>query len=376
MKKGLLCLSLAIFFVSLSSGRALAQANKGAGGSAVFVMTNSEEKNEVVSFVRTVDGTLQEGRRFATGGRGSGGLADPLESQGALTASPDRQWLFAVNAGSGEISLFRVIGTTLALVDRVSSGGSEPVAIAVSGNLVYVVNAGGSSNVVGFRLEHGHLEEIFGSRRFLSATETGASSVSFSPNGKFLAVTERLTNSIDVFPVQDDGTLAGIVVNPSAGPGAFAVQFAPDGVALVSETGAAGVPNSSAISSYLVLANGTISAVSTSVPTLGTANCWNAITPDGKFVYTGNSASSNISGYAIGNGGTLTALPGTVVGTLPAGSINIDMAISADGKFLYTLNTGNGTVGVFAIQQNGTLLSQGAADGLSARAGFQGIVAN
>jgi len=362
--------------LSIVSPRGGAQGNGSQTARAAFVMTNSAEKNEVISFVRAEDGTLQEGRRFSTGGRGSGGTTDPLRSQGALTLSQDRQWLLAVNAGSGEISVFRVHGAELTLIDRVSSGGSEPVAVAQLGSLVYVVNAGGSSDVVGFRLDHGRLDQILDSTRFLSTAESGASSASFSPDGKFLLVTERLSNNIDVFPVQADGTLSTIVVNPSAGPGAFAVQFAPNGAAIVSETGPAGVPNGSATSSYAVNADGTLSVISASLPTLAAANCWNAITLDGRFVYTGNSGSSNVSGYTIGNNGTLTALAGTVVGSLPAGAINIDMAISGDGKFLYTLNTGNGTVGIFAIQQDGTLLSVGSAEGLDAKNGLQGIAAN
>ena len=54
------------------------------GAGAVFVMTNSVEKNEVITYRRAVDGTLREEDRFATGGRGSGGNNDPLESQGSL----------------------------------------------------------------------------------------------------------------------------------------------------------------------------------------------------------------------------------------------------------------------------------------------------
>jgi len=56
-----------------------------------------------------------------------------------------------------------------------------------------------------------------------------------SPNGKFLLVTERLANNIDVFPINPNGTLGPIVVN-QARPGAFSVSFAPDGKAIVSET--------------------------------------------------------------------------------------------------------------------------------------------
>jgi 6-phosphogluconolactonase (cycloisomerase 2 family) len=111
------------------------------------------------------------------------------------------------------------------------------------------------------------------------------------------------------------------------------------------------------------------------VPTLGAATCWQAVTPDGRFVYTSNAGTSNISGFSIGANGTLTALPGTVVTTQPAGSTNLDIAISANGKFLYTLNSGTGTVGMFAINTDGSLTTLGETGGLAATAGLNGIAA-
>jgi 6-phosphogluconolactonase (cycloisomerase 2 family) len=342
---------------------------------AVFVMTNNVDKNEVVAYRRANDGALQESGRFATGGRGSGGNNDPLESQGSLSLSQDHSFMFAVNAGSGSVSVFSVHGSQLALVDKVISGGTEPNAVAQHGNLVYVVNVGGSSNVVGFILDHGKLKQVPNSTRFLSTNNSGAGGLAFSPDGRFLVVVERLTNLIDVFTVQGDGTLSPIVENPSAGPGAFSVSFASNGAALVSETGPSGVANGSAISSYDVAGNGALTPISTSVPTLGAANCWNVVTPDGSFVYTSNAGSSTISGFAIANTGALTALPGTVVGTNPEGSVNLDIAVSSDGKFIYTLNSVAGAIGIFAVQKDWTLLNVGFASGVSPLSGFNGIAA-
>jgi 6-phosphogluconolactonase len=345
-------------------------------GHAVFIMSNSVDRNEVIAFAQAADGTLHESGRFPTGGRGSGGNNDPLESQGSLTLSHDHPLLFALNAGSGQISVFDVHGSHLELSDKVQSEGSEPNAIAQHGNLVYVLNTGGSSNVAGFVLEGDHLHYIKNSLAFLSTNTSGAASIAFSPDGNFLAVTERLTNDIDVFKVQTDGTLSPIVINPSAGQGAFSVSFAPNGVALVSETGPVNVSNGSAISSYAILANGTLSAISTSVPTLGGANCWNVVRPDGRFVYVSNAGSSTISGFAISSTGALSALPGTVVGENPAGATNLDLAVSADGKFLFTLNSMDGTIGTFAIQKDGTLKNLGPANGFSSNSGYNGIAAN
>ena len=355
---------------------ASADANDVDSAHAVFVMSNATDRNEVIAFARATDGSLQETHRFPTGGRGSGGNHDPLESQGSLTLSQDHSLLFAVNAGSGEVSVFRVHGSTLVLSDKVLSEGSEPNAIAQHGNLVYVVNTGGSSNVAGFLLEGDHLRYIKNSLTFLSTNTSGAASISLSPDGRFLAVTERLTNNIDVFRVLADGKLSPIVTSPSAGPGVFSVSFAPKGVAIVSETGPANVTNGSAVSSYEILPNGTLSAISTSVPTLGAANCWNAVTPDGRFVYVSNAGSSTISGFAISATGVLSALPGTVVGENPNGAGNLDIAVSADAKFLYTLNSSNGTIGIFAIQKDGTLSSVGSATGIGQDTGFNGIAAN
>src|SRR6516162_1788026 len=368
-----------LLMVMLAIGAGLAtRSNAEDDGStgAVFVMTNAADRNEIIAFKRNADGSLQEGHKFSTGGRGSGGLIDPLGSQGSLTLTQDHSLLLAVNAGSGDISVFRVHGAMLSLTDRVPCGGSEPVAIAQQGDLVYVVNAGGSSNVTGFRLEqNGRLKPIPDSIAFLTTSNSGAASLSFSPDGHFLLVTEKITNHIDGFHIQTDGTLGPIVVNPSLGPGAFAVLFAPNGAALVSETGPAGGHNAAAISSYGVLPNATLSAISTSVPTLGAASCWQAVTPDGRFVYTANTGSSTISGFSIGKNGGLTPLSGTVVATLPTGSIDLDTTITADGNFLYTLNSGSGTIGIFGIDADGTLSSLGEKGGLPASAGFNGIAA-
>ena len=148
-------LLVAVATSMVSATRSYAQDEPSIGTGAVFVMTNAADRNTVISFRRAVDGSLRESRRVSTGGRGTGGVTDPLESQGSLTVSQDHALLFAVNGGSGEISVFQVHGSQLTLVDKETSGGGEPNAVAQHGNLVYVLNVGGSSNVVGFRLNAG-----------------------------------------------------------------------------------------------------------------------------------------------------------------------------------------------------------------------------
>lgn len=343
-------------------------------GHAVFVMTNDAESNEVISYQRTNYGTLFSPHHFKTEGRGSGGKGDPLASQGSLTLSQDHQWLFAVNAGSGTLSVFRVAGGALFLTDRIATGGAEPTSVAQYGNLVYVLNAAGSSSVVGFAFRNGHLTDIPGSQRFLSANGANPGSVSFSADGKFLVATEKTSNKIDTFAVAPNGQLSAIVTSSSAGPGAFAANAAQNGTVLVSETGSGG--STSAISSYHIQKDGSLAVVSASVPTLGAANCWNVVTPNGRFIYVSNAGSSTIAGFSIAASGALTAVPGTIVGTNPAGSGNLDVAISADGKFLYSLNSAGGTLGTFAINNDGSLTNLGTVGGLPAGSSLNGIAAD
>jgi 6-phosphogluconolactonase len=372
-------LLLVALVVSISySVRSQAQlAGQGQSG-AVFVMNNSASRNEVISFTRAADGSLQQAGTFATGGRGTGGVTDPLESQGSLTLSQDHSLLFAVNGGSSEISVLQVHGSHLALVDKKLTGGAEPNAVAQHGGLLYILNVGGSSNVVGFNVSaNGQISQIPNSTRFLTTNNSEGASLAFSPNGQFLAVTERATNKIDVFQVQADGTLSPIVANTDSQPGAFSLSFAPNGAVLVSETGPAGGSDASTISSYLILPNGTLSPISTGIATLGNANCWNVVTPNGRWVYVSNAASSTISGFhIIGTDGSLTPIGATVLGTNPTGAGNLDIAVTADSLFLYSLNSGNGTIGVFEIQQDGGTLVPVSEDSvISAKAGFNGIAA-
>jgi len=123
----------------------------------VFVMSNNADRNEVIEFQRNANGTYERSR-FDTFGRGTGGVNDPLESQGSLTFSTDRSLLFAANAGSGDVTVFRVHHNTLSFAEKVPSGGSQPVSIAQRGHSVYVLNSGGAGSVVGFTLDQtGHL---------------------------------------------------------------------------------------------------------------------------------------------------------------------------------------------------------------------------
>jgi 6-phosphogluconolactonase len=370
--RGLLTIALSVGAITSTM---YAAENFAGSSSTVFVMTNDTVKNEVLAYQRLQDGSFTPKGSFATGGRGSGGTTDPLQSQGSLTLSGDHKLLFAINAGSGTVSSFHLLGGLPVLVDQEPTGGAFPVAVAEHNGTVYVLNAGGNGAIVAFRADGlGHLSQIPNSTALLTATNSGGSSISISPDGKTLAVIEKAPDNIDTFPVNPDGTLGTVVVNHSVTPGVFGTVFTPSGQLIVSEDQPNGTDVSS-ISSYTINANGTITAISQSLPTFGDGNCWNAITPNGKFVYADNSATSSIAGFSVGSNGALTPIGGTIVASYPAGTTNLDMAVSGDGNYLYTLNSGTGTVGIYSINSDGTLSNPGNIEGLPKTVGFNGIAA-
>lgn len=342
----------------------------------VFVLSNDNAKNEVFTYQLGYNGQFDLRGRVATGGRGSGGTTDPLQSQGSLTLSGDHNLLFAVNAASGSVSSFHLIEGLPVLVDVQPSGGAFPVAVAEHNGTVYVLNAGGSGAVEVLKADGiGRLHDVQKSTAFLTGTNSGASAISVSPNGRWLAVIEKASNSIDLFPIHPDGTLGTVTNNKSVTAGVFATAFTPNGQLIISENQPNDGSFTSSISSYTINANGTIAAVSQSLPTFGNGNCWNVITPNGKWVYAENSATSTVAGFAISPSGALTPIANTILNTLPSGTVNLDVTTSVDGKYLFNLLSGAGAIGVYTINSDGTLNQLGDVEGLPKTAGFNGIAA-
>src|SRR3989442_1754208 len=91
----------AVLLVALAASAGSAAASDEAAG-AVYTLTNAASGNAVLAFERAGDGTLRPAGSFGTRGLGTGG---GLGSQGALVSSNDGRWLYAVNAGSNEISV-------------------------------------------------------------------------------------------------------------------------------------------------------------------------------------------------------------------------------------------------------------------------------
>ncbi len=328
--------------------RLSASAVGGSAPGAVYTLMNLTSGNAVAMFARAADGTLSAAGSVATGGTGTG---SGLGSQGALTLSDGGRWLFAVNAGSNDVSIFRVRPTGLTLTNLVPSGGNRPISLTVHGNLLYVLNAGGAGNVTGFVLdEDGGATPIPGATRPLGGA--GPAQVAFSRDGRSLVVTEKTSNSIDVYAVDQDGVASGPASYPSAGGTPFGFAFGPRGEFVVSE--AAG-----SASSYILGAGGNVSVASGAVLTHQGAPCWAVVTQDGRFAYTANAQSGTISGFAVGTDGTIGLLDRSGA-TVTVGPGNLDLALSQSSRYLYQLRS-SGPITALRVENDGHLTILGVA---------------
>ena len=361
-RSGLIAIAALLAAFAITAGSAAA--GNGSAG-ALYTLTNSAGGNAVLVFERGADGSITPAGSFATGGLGTGG---GLGSQGALVLSGNGKRLYAVNAGSNEISAFAVREDGLALVSKVGSGGARPISLTVAHDLLYVLNAGdgtNAGNITGFTIgSHGELSALADSSRPLSAASVGPAQVQFNPHGRVLVVTEKGTNSIDTYTVAQDGRASGPNVQASAGATPFGFDFDRRGHLIVSDA-FGGASGASALSSYSLGAGGALGTITPLAPDGQTAACWVVTTKNGRYAYTTNTGSANVSSYGIDHDGSLSLLS-AVAGT--TGAVPIDAALARNSRYLYTLDSGAHAISPFAVQEDGSLAPIAGVGGLPASA--------
>jgi 6-phosphogluconolactonase len=342
----------------------------------VYVLNNDlSGSNSVTVFNREADGSLTLLGTTSIGGLGSlTAFADG--TQGSLILSNERTRLFAVDAGSDQISVVNVHGRQLSLVGVFASGGAGPVSLSYHNGLLYVLNAANgrteAANVAGFHVDDkGTLHPIAGATRPLSAAHPNPAQVQIDPSGRFVLVTEKGTNLIDVYRIDHDGSLSGPTTFQSVGAIPFGMAFdlaSPRLEFIVSD--AAGGPSNTGAATPYRLVHGTIDAISGPVPDHQIAPCWMVITRDGHFAYTSDADSHAISGYRILNDGTISLLsPDGVTAVTPSDTFPLEEGLSRNSRFLYVLDSrlllsppGPATLSGFLIHQDGSLTTVVAAD--------------
>lgn len=362
---------------------------------------------------------------------------DSLGSQGVVLLNQSHTLLFAANTETlaedpldgidigdcetGTLTSFRVaVDGRLTRLGSVPSGGLFPASLAIRDNVLYVLNAGGPGlnpvcgiepNITAFTIaQDGQLTALLNSTQpvdpgsspgsFLNCDPGGGpfpseefrcglnppafprspAQIGVTPDGASAIVTVKGTNAIHVYPLDQNGIPGPPVITQAQGPNQptfFGFGFDRAGNLIVAEPFGA-TPNIpavpfSALSSFAVNANGTLQAISTSVPNGRGTACWIALDPDQQYVYTTNNATSDISSYTVGTDGSLTLLEAIAA---PAAHPSDITTVGSNGsRFLYVLDSGDGTVGAFRINADGSLTEIDRIGGLPIDAGAQGLAA-
>ena len=334
-----------VLLLALAAALLLAPSAMASHGGSLYTQTNDPAGNNVQRFDRAADGSLTPAGTFATGGLG---LASLGGRQGAVALSGDEKYLYAVNAGSDSVSVFRA-GRRTKLVDTAASRGAAPASVAEHRGRVYVLNSGGAPSVSAFwQRRDGALKPIPGGTRELAAGAAGAAQVSVTPDGRSLVVSERVSNRLETLPLDFLGRPGAPVVTASNGAVPFGFGITRQGTIVVSEAGA------STVSSYREGFGGALRTITASLPVGQGAACWVAVSPSGRFAYTGNAA-GGISGFAVGRDGSLTALGTTNLVPSPR-----DLAFDSSGRFLYAVSPG-GQVTSYRVGSDGSLAPAGSA---------------
>ncbi len=357
---------------------------------AVYTMSNDATANQVLGFLRAADGALTPmASGFPTGGKGSGA---GLGEQGAVAYDLAQQRIYVVNAGDHSFSVFSVKDDgTLSTAANVTTAGFGadaasllgPKSITFHGDTVYVLYEGTASvpsMIAGYAISKsaaGVLSgaAIAGSALALSSATASVdpAQIEFTPDGKWLIVSEKATNKLDSFGVGATGLATKKDFYDTAKVGATAaLQLTPFGFEFLGSTLVVSEAGSTGVGTYSY-ANGVIAATATGqfLPT-DPAPCWVAV--KGNYAYVTNTKGPNVSGFEVSAAGALSNIGPIANGIVASTGLTIpdpggtifqgptDEFVSEDGKYLYILNSAVPSIGIFGIEDNGTLTRVGAKD--------------
>jgi 6-phosphogluconolactonase len=339
------CLAALLAVANAAPASAATAVDSERGSGTVYTISNAtaaQGGNTVLAFRDTRHGSLRPLGTYPTGGDGTGAS---LGSQGAAVLTAGGSRLVTVNAGSNTVSAFEVgSGGRLHDLSTAPSGGTDPISVSARGRLVYVLNAG-DNTVSGLRLGEGGLGAIAGSTRSLSAGAKSPEQVSFTPDGRHLIVTEKASNTIDVFQVHADGLLGVPQTTTSRGNGPYGFDFDRFGRAIVSDAA------DSALTSYDVGARGRLHAIG-EVPDGQNAACWTVVDQRTGHAYVANAASGTISFYQVDGSGQLSLR--AAVGA-SSGGHPVDEALGSQGHEFFVLLSPGGKVMKSAVSSTGDL---------------------
>lgn len=383
-----------VIVMAVAPAAALAKAGKkkssSAKGVAGWVYIDADyatpNKNAVLAIPYSNTGVplTKQSKQFLTGGTGTPYVTPLPNAVGTATGdhqvllSSNKKLLFAVNQGSNSIAVFHVNSHTGALTGLKDfySGGLAPVALGYAHGVLVVANHGiiapfnplgpsppGPSDLVSFAVSPGgHLSEVDST----APDPDGLIDATIAPDGSEIVTTgffpevvfgaafptfgPQLIRSVNVSSggilTQEDafsfpssftsGLKLPAFIPPALYPLPFGVAFNPTPGSPYVYVDAA-VAGKLAVYNYSNPSNVTLVSSTDNLGPGGapTAACWNLISKNGKFLYTSNSVTQNISVFALSNGGATA----TLLEQVPLKSTGTNDAFSLDstGNWLYVI---------------------------------------
>ncbi len=281
--------------------------------------------------------------------------------------SPDKKFVYAVsqtgNTGTVSAFAFTVSSGAFSFLNRVDARGSGPCYVSVTKRHVITADySGGSVSVFG-RKPDGSLTET------LQVIQHSGSSINlkrqkgphvhqtvFTPDGKYLAVTDLGTDQVTMYRYQPDATdkilipHSSFAVKPGSGP--RHLTFSRDGkrAYLLQEIDGT-LTVLDVKKGRLHLMQETTVAVKSGIEN-GAADIH--LSPDGKFLYASNRGTANdITCFMVKKDGTLVFIQQVATGGI--GPRNF--AITPDGRYLLAANQRSGNIAIFRRDKKTGLLT-------------------
>lgn len=340
----LLPFSLLVFLISCDQEPQFHHDQLNSDDEFIFLQSNQLTDNQVLVFQKKADGSVEFKSNVSAHGTGTGAN---VGSDGTICLSQDKKWLYAVNAGSNTLAVFRNNRGVLTFTDTISTAGIKPVSVTTRNGKTFVVNAGGNGSLVGFKIDSfGILSRIGQPEIELNSTPAVPAQISFDASGNFLVISEKLTNRLVSYYVDVLGNLSLSSSIDSQTPTPYGFAVGSNNYIYISEASA------NALSIYKI-ENGLLSAVSGPHYTTQNGACWVALLPNLNFAYVLNAGSSTITGFNVSNPTQVTLLNANGV-TATAAHPN-ETAVSQDGKFVYFLQSESHSIGCFAVNPDGSL---------------------
>ena len=389
--------ALCVAFIGLSVGMLQAKTGR---ANLLYLINNDPTagNNAVLGYSRNADGSLIDlpGSPFFTGGTGYRNVNErigPDDSDGELVVSPDHRFLFATNTGSNDISAFRIrLDGSLSLIpgSPFSSGGIQPVSLALANGFLYVVNRGdgilptqvsptytpgtrGATNYSALRINFDGSLTLLPNMKYRAPDGSSPSQVVVTPDGQFMFGDTFLMPSqyyppfAGIFPFshslltsftldEDDGSAeaqpsvglpaqAPFIVNNVFRPFLLGMRPHPTQNILYVDGAAAG-----ALVVFNWDQNGTLTYHGAVSANGAGVQCWTTIDPMAKFLYASAIGPNVISVFSLADPLNPTFVQnfalGGPVGKIPAGTPEpvafttapFNLSVDPTGTYLYVVN--------------------------------------